>query len=134
MVHIKECSASSETENWECRNVYGKDTGWESLNNDTSPWIKLNLEDEYELQQLKIQTTGGIKKFAQILIEFSDGSNQSEKLESYDSWNVITLPKIHSRFIKIARITSFGSNTEGGGISKIKASGCPTGKFIILQK
>ena len=71
MVQFKECSASSEATNWECKNVYGKDTGWESLNNDASPWIKLNLKDEYELQQLKIQTTGGIKKFAQILIEFS---------------------------------------------------------------
>ena len=133
MVQIKDCSASTERPNWECKYVYDSDVldrGWETLDADTSPWIKLNLNEEYELQQLKIKTIGGIKKFSKILIEFSDNRFYAEALDSSYDWNIITLPRIRSQYIKITRESSHGSSSEEGGISRIKASGCPSGKVI----
>ena len=133
---IVNCNASSGVfgSNWGCDKVYSDtaERDWEIAPNDqTSPWIQIDLEHEYEIRQLRIKQRGREEdRFMQVDIKFSDGASKDQcNLPNHADWIEIPLEKRPiSKFVKIIRKKSMRS-TDKGGLDKIKVFGCQRGNF-----
>ena len=135
------CSASTEfNDNYKCSNTYAGNTTssyWQTVYEDSLPWIQIDFDQEYNLRQLKIlQTAMSIYRFKDIVVEFSDGSNLSSRLGDLTDWITVSLPNnTRSRFVKIVRDTGWGYSSLGyTGISKIQALGCRPGNIQLLHR
>ena len=135
------CSASTEfNDNYKCSNTYAGNTTssyWQTVYEDTLPWIQIDFVQEYNLRQLKIlQTAMSTYRFKDIVVEFSGGSNSRSRLGDLNDWVTVSLPNnTRSRFVKITRETGWGSSSLGyTGISKIQALGCRPGNIQILHR
>ena len=128
---IVNCTASSGLfgSNWGCDKVYSDNSerSWEIATDDqTSPWIQVDLAHGYELHQLRIkQRENDEYRFKQVDIKFSnEASSLQYDLPNHAEWIQIILPKATmSQFVKITRTTSMRS-PDKGGLHRIKAFGC----------
>ena len=106
--------------------------GWQTVEKDVSPWIQINLKQEYALCQIMILQIDSIK-FRRINIEFSDGTKiRDQQLTNAVEWNIVKLPNvIKSKFVNISRTETWGDPINNSGIKRIKGIPCYPGKPIF---
>ena len=136
MLQVQNCSSSIRKTGYKCKNLFdGK--------NDTSSafaakdWVKLNLNDSYNIDHLMILLTAGPNyRPRKISLEFSNGSLSDVLLinlqERKKYWNNIVLPE--NTLLNYVNLTIGRPN--GGPwayIPEIEVYGCRTGKEFLQR-
>ena len=106
--------------------------GWQTEKGDVSPWIQINLKQEYALCQLMILQIDTVK-FKQVNIELSDGTTiPNHELTNAVEWNIVNLPNVSkSNLINISRTDTWGDHNTNSGIKRVKAIPCYPGTLVF---
>ena len=98
-------------------------------NQDQKPWIQLNFETTYKIENIKIKTTtSAIYKVKDISLAFSQGANVEYELTNDQNWNEVALTNFPiSKFVNITGKSGYGITTQYYGFSDIQVFGCVTG-------